>query len=1209
MQLTPEQARAVEHRGSNLLVAASAGSGKTEVLARRCVSLLADAAHPCGVDELLVVTFTRAAAAELRVRIGRMLRETAAKMPRSKLAGHLRRQEALLDTADIGTIDAWCGRIIREFAVEAGVDPAFTMLSDQDAALRRQHELDRLLGEIHGGGDELCAAAQRWIARAPVPDDRFLRELIRHLHRFRENLINPVQQLPQLLAAPASPAGFLANALQEELAFQAAQLDGLAAADELPAVLVEYRTRLDAWTAALADADAETLGQTLGDIEGYRIAKPKRGTSEPPLVAEVRSRWLEKRLQKRWPPADVAAMLAQHPQTAEFIAILRQLEERFDERLRAAHHAAATYEFADVQRIALDLLGMPAGATRTPTLIAQRLQQRYAHILVDEYQDTSPVQVALLELVTRTTAGGTNRFMVGDVKQSIYGFRQAEPRLFSRLLATYDAGAAEGAVVFLAANFRSHARLLNALDGLFAQLFDHRLGGTAYDQRERLQTGRAAGEPPNATLDATSRVRVYVLEAENRRGASSSTDEEEEDPLGPERIEREAQVAADEIRRLLDADVQLPERDADGNVTWRPLELRDIAILLRSAHENAGRIATILRRAGLPCATGGRETLLGASEVADVRAVLTLLTNRRQDLALAAYLRGPLMPRACGPLTVPQLQAIRDAAHPRCDLLDALDQVRTTAVDANLAAHIDAALAQLDHWAALARETDVPGLLQQLFADTSLIGFARGLPGGAQRVAVLRSLQHFAQQFDAASAGGLAEFVAYLDELLAADIEAEAGAVGDANVVRIMTIHGSKGLEFPVVFLLAAGHAFNRTGQNERLQCDPDVGVGLSCADYPTRGELVSLRYPLARVRRAQRELEEELRLLYVALTRAREQLMIIGHAKPGVWDELLADPSAAREIPLITRLAVAHRLEWVLRATAAGGLHLPHGDTPALLSVHTCAADDVVVNLRTPPAPPAGTVTLTPADEAWLTASRSLLATPIDTTLARVPAVCSVSALKAAVWEQRAQEADTPPALDTRHVQLRVPAFLADAAQPDARVLGTATHRFLEHADLAVATTEADVGAELTRLRAAGLLTDIEAELVPPAVVAWFAKSVEGRALAAAGNRAYRELAFVQAAPLPHAPQEFTLVRGIIDVVLPTTAGLVLLDYKTDMTHTAADFDARVAGYTTQLHAYAAAATALFGQPVVRAVLVFLRMQRIVDVPLPAGPDDSPAA
>lgn len=1204
MNLTESQQNAVERRGSNLLVAASAGSGKTEVLARRCVSLVADPQRPCSVGQLLVVTFTRAAAAELRARVGQMLRKAAGQTRQPRLRDHLRRQQVLLDTADIGTIDAWCGRIVREHfaATETGVDPAFTILGEQQAALLRAAVVDELFEWVYTADDELAAAARDWILRSAKPSDDFPRGLVPGLNRYREHLVNPDQWFQRQRELHDRAAGkvradagrMLAGTLAAELKFQQEQLVELIAAVDSAAVrqqLHTYRDALAAWHARLAGTTE--IAPLVSELAAFRFpTKPREiSTSDAALRAEVKDRWFERRLKKRWSADWVEDVLTHAGETATLVVRLLRLEERYRNLLDAAKRARRAYEFGDVLRIALDLLGTPtADRRRQPTPIARALQRRYEHILVDEYQDTSPVQVELLRLVTRSEPGRSNRFMVGDVKQSIYAFRQAEPRLFTELIDAFSQRREEGQVLPLSDNFRSHADLVEGLNRLFALLFDPELGGTGYGKDERLCARR--DEVANPTLDTEPRIEVHLVFENGEGGAESDEAGDSDGEIPLERIEREARIAARRIQALLDANVRIPERSAAGTVSLRPLRLGDIVILLRSAKGNAPRLAGVLREAGIPCVAAGRESVLDSLEVQDLRSTLALLVNRQQDVALAGYLRGPMVG-----LSAAQLLEVRRAST-ATGFYQALEAYRASGADRILIERLDAATEQLDRWAAAARTQELPALLRQILHDMGHLLFAQALPGGEHRVAMLRALESLAVEFAAGGQHGVAEFVEYLDALAEQDQKPTATAATGEDVVRIMTIHAAKGLEFPVVFLMGTGAAFSRRPQRRSLCCDEQRGVGIEFFDYPGRARLVNAAFGVNRWAAAQRELEEELRLLYVAATRARERLVVVGHTSENAWSDLRERYAQRADTPpLISRLSARSMLEWVMMGAAAGRLEMLPGDANPLVWVETHAADVSAAGEKERKSdagrPDAGE--LARADRDWVKQGRTCLEAGPDTSLAQQPAVLSVSAVKRQAT--RAAGEDVPRYLDFA-APLHVPTFAQKAGTEDGPTVGNAYHRFMQLADLTRLTSAGDVRAQVEQLVADRHLSTEEASLLSIDDVVWFAGTDHGRLLARHADACRREVPFVYALPVP-GEAERTVLRGVIDCLLETEDGLWILDYKTDRRSDAADWERRIAGYSVQLQLYAVGAAAVFAREVTDAGLVFLRQRCVLPVPL----------
>ncbi|TWT44664.1 ATP-dependent helicase/nuclease subunit A [Phycisphaerae bacterium RAS1] len=1231
---TDAQLAAITHRGSDLLLAASAGSGKTEVLTSRYVDLLADAARPCGVTQMLVVTFTRAAAAELRVRLARLLRERAeASDTPGERRGHLRRQAALLDLAEIGTIDAWCGRLVRENFDAAGMDPAFRILDELEAEELRERELERVFEELYVESSATAEQARAWIRRHTQASDAFLRNAVRGLSRFREGLPDPDAWLRRVHegcelsdeAMSEAARSRLAEELRCELGFQAEQVSSLASA---PPALLEYARMLRGWAERLADA--RCLPDVLAAIENWAFPRAKRGTDSD-LCDDIRKRWFEKRLQKHWERERIERFIVDAADAGRCTRTLLDIEARYQERLRVAKSAAGAYEHADVAAAALRLLGTPdSRGNFSPTPLARSLQRRYEHVLIDEFQDTSPVQVALLRLVSRDEPGRTNCFMVGDVKQSIYGFRGAEPRLFSALAADLSSQTRAGELRYLSHNFRTHDLLLEPLNALFERLFDRQFGGAAYGPEERLVAGR--GELDNPSLAGEPRLSVHVLESQRRGGHDDDEMTEEDDETDLENVEREAQVAAREIHRLIHDGAMKLTRDENDAPALRPIGYEDIAILLRSAKVNAGRVAGILRDQGIPSSVCGRETILDAPEVVDVQNVLRLLVNRRQDVPLAAYLRGPLVG-----LSEPELLAIRGCWSGRGAFLDAVEAARRRCDDAPLRQRVTAAMDQLDAWRSVARIAALPELIRRIMSDAELPHFARGLKLGEHRVARLRAMQALAGDFSQGQRSGVAEFVAFLDRVAVSDSPPTVTVPAGRSAVPIMTIHAAKGLEYPVVFLLNSGARFNYGHRPASMTLDAKAGIGLRFADRVQRRIIRAAEHFLGDRALSQRLVEEELRLLYVAATRARERLFIIGHAAADAWQKQLDRWSQRSGPPLLVRRDAGSLLEWVLMGLAAA---------PSQCRSPFRVAEEapIVRARRAPDSSPAGDAALPPApeDAAWADQAAAELLTPRDIGWSRFPAVLSVSAVKELA--RRDPAADRPATLREPAAALSRPTF---AGEPeDGRALGDATHRFLQLADMSRLGTPAGVAAELARLADQGRLTADAVRQIDAGDIVWLATGEVGQLLATLPL--WRELPFVyamrpsvsepaapggevssmahpdlplwnvtpppgvggseplsrarSAPPSASASDEHTVVRGVIDCIAETPHGLLLVDYKTDRVRDERQLAERVAAYSMQVRLYAQAAAALLGRPVARAVLAFLRERRLVEVPLAGG-------
>ncbi len=766
-------------------------------------------------------------------------------------------------------------------------------------------------------------------------------------------------------------------------------------------------------------------------------------------------------------------------------------------------------------------------------------------------------------------------FYVGDVKQSIYAFRQAEPRLFVARADAYEKGERTGSVLALSENFRSHARVLQPLNGLFAGLFDPALGGVRYDERQALRARRA--ELPNPTLDARPRVTLHVLP-----GAAEQEDEQKSpgDEIPLERIEREGLVAAREIRALLDAGTQILERGPDGQPALRPLRLSDIVVLLRAARQNAPRLAAQLRHCGVRAVALGRESLLDSIEAQDVIAALRLVVNRRQDLPLLAYLRGPFVE-----LTEPQLTAIRQIA-PKLTFWLATQLFAEAGADTELRERVVDALRRLDEWSELARWSPATAVVRRILRDGELVARARGLSGADHRVAMMHSLEELARQCDGGQ-GSTADFVAEIDAMEAAESVPPGSATTSADAVRVMTIHASKGLEFPVVFLMNAGAEFR--APFGKLIHDERLGLAIQFNDYPAMKTLQSPLFGVLRGGQKQRNSEEELRLLYVALTRARERVFVIGVAEQKQQEKWRAQPGG--EIPLISRYEAKSFLEWLVRASVAGGLNVAQGAAPPALEIHWEEADAAQPrrSARSENDESTPELMLQARPEVVEQIIARVRATP-DLHWALQPAAVSVTQAKT--------KAGTVRSAARERLNLAIPRFAQTSTEVDGRRRGSAVHRFLMHCDLRALWSPLALRAEVDRLVGAGLLHAEDAALLGIDDLAWLGGTPIGRTLGTRSAECRREMPFVYLARVLEADEQ-VMVRGVIDCLFDSPEGLHLIDYKTDRMRDDEERAERRAAYTRQLLLYAGAAAALFDRPLASAALIFLRERTILSAPI----------
>lgn len=1046
---TPEQEQAIGARGTDVLVAAAAGSGKTAVLVERIIRRLTDPRDPLDVDELLVVTFTEAAAAEMRDRIGRALQAALAQDPENP---RLQRQLALLGRAAISTLHSFCLSLIRQYFYRLGLDPAVSVMGEHEALLLRHEVLDELFARRFDEAEDgpFHALVDRY---GGGRDDEKLRKLVLAIYDHMQALPWPEAWLEESLARFDVPADAvledlpwwppLSRRIRLELELAA---DALASARALagrpggPAayldVLAAEEAAIRAAAAAADTASYDELAAAVGAIDFRRLPGTRKGEADEALKEAVgklreRAKKAVRTVRERWFCRTAGAWLEDLRAVAPHLRTLGDVVREFGEAFRAAKAAQSAVDFNDLERFALQLLRDPASVPGRliPSDVARDLRARYREILVDEYQDINGVQDAILTLVARDgQEGPPNRFMVGDVKQSIYRFRHADPGLFMEKYAAYrpwagapDPGVA-GARIVLGANFRSREGVVNAVNFIFRQIMTPQAGELAYDREAELvyRAGYPplpggdphgnAGELAEAETALEPPVELHLIDTEAMAGeeagaragdggealaaeadlaagpgpgagadladGAADDDDDADDPAAQAAaeladltaIEREARLIAARIRAMVDGTAgQPPVQVWDrGLKAYRPLRYRDIVILMRATTGRVNTVVEVLSQAGIPAYGQMATGYFQATEVQVFLSLLQILDNPRQDIPLAAVLHSPIVG-----LSAADLARIRLAA-PRGSFYDALvaaaqapgaarapeaaaaaevlpageaaaapgavsgdgalctvgqgDGALRTAGQGDGALHTGTAglqavlanfLESLDRWRTLARRRPLSQVVWQILQETRYLHYVSGMPGGAQREANLLALYERAREFDQFARQGLFRFLRFIERLQAEKSDmGTAPALGEGeDVVRIMSIHKSKGLEFPVVFVAGLGSKFSDQDLKGDLLLDRRLGFGPQLVDPETRVKYPTVAYHAVRETTRLANLAEELRVLYVALTRARERLVLVGsvdklRARCARWSRGAGAPGWA--LPESLLLSAENYLDWI---------------------------------------------------------------------------------------------------------------------------------------------------------------------------------------------------------------------------------------------------------------------------------------------------------
>lgn len=1274
-ELTAQQRQAVETTGESVIVSAAAGSGKTAVLARRCAYLVCDAptATRCDADDLLVLTFTESAAREMRERI---IGELEARMAGNADDERLRQQVRLARSARISTIHSFCLWITRRWFNLLSIDPLATLLDENETHLikldvrdefferlyEKRRSSDDVLGAARirsqdqksgatttGESADLATRFEQLVEEYGLGDDRAVGEFVLSLASFLDSLPAPDDWLKRaadacrrdterVLLAYASD---MMRELQWQLENARDTLEAIHAGPDVWQIqaprLAQFVSTMEEWSneARSAESDAATTLDQFDRIresinkfafsDSRRVRGPGKDHPEradyenaKSIVDDVKDSFVA-RLQKRFTLFSLNELRDGLAATAPYVQTIVDLTRTFRVEYGAQKRKLGVIDFSDLERNAFVLLAESGDANR-PSAVARELQSRFEHVLVDEFQDINPLQEAIIRLVSREQNPQLpdNLFVVGDVKQSIYRFRLAEPSIFAQRLAalsTSTEGRA-GRAIPLQQNFRSQATILAAVNQHFRKLMKPEFGGIAYDALAELRPGRSDAE------DSAAPVELHVLERGNRSNQDTDDADGSEaevqtgsDPLSAQRwdsIEREALLIGQRIRAM-----------RAGSGDKNPPALSDIVVLLRSARHNAQKVADVLRAMGIPACADLGGSLLAAREIRDVIALLTLLDNREQDIPMAAVLRSGMAGES---LTDDQLVEIRchDRRRPfhRVVAEYAADGKR-----AQLREKVARILGQIDGYRVEALRRTLPDLLARIFERSGCLACVAAMPGGEQRVNNLRRLEDYAREFTSFRRQGLHRFLRFLRLIDEEERQVSTvTALGEADdVVRVMTVHQSKGLEFPIVFVAGLGTRFNLTDRAGSMLFERQVGIGLRVVDSARM-----IAYPSALHHRVVHEIaqtarHEELRILYVAMTRAKERLILIGSTSNA--DKVQAALDRPREDRPAPMLAVANAqcmLDWIVTVLAhsdpqVAGLALD--DDPRIVQAAMHASADIE-RWRTEPATLPDTKSLIDAvaacaplppnepvatdDPEVADAIERIRLTQQGTPGSSVPSVVAVSAFKGrfdyiADGEHAAPIAGPEPSIDSVE-PFAIPAsryLPLDPSLPTYR--GTVTHRVLEHLNFSAADAS-DLSREIERLIDEHLMAVADLPAVDREGIVWFLGTDLAKKIREA-EAYHREFMFVAAEPprlydptVGDLGDERLLVRGIVDGLILSPEGIVILDFKTDAVHGDA-LARRIEQYRPQVTLYARAMSRLFRKPVLETCLVFLAARHVASV------------
>lgn len=1241
---TKEQQQVIDLRNRNILVSAAAGSGKTAVLVERIIRMITDSENPIDIDRLLIVTFTNAAAAEMRERIGAAIEKALMEKPNDE---HLQRQLTLIHNAQITTIDSFCLYVIRNHFHEIDLEPNFRIGDEGELKLLKEDVLAKVLEKNYEEMSPEFAAFMDGYATGR--GDARVGEMIRTLYEFSRSYPWPKEWLTSCAdgyevtcVEDLSKAKWMEPLLQNirfvtaDMIVRMQQALTLTQESDGPYMYEKViRSDLEKYERIAACENFLEFYEALSNISYDRLPS-SRGfegdVDKLELVKSIRdeAKELVKKLNKQYFFASPQVMAEQMQKTAPMARELVRLTEAFADAFAAEKRRKNLVDFSDLEHFALQIL--VDEETKQARRAAEEFRDTFVEIMIDEYQDSNYVQETILRTISTEERGSNNIFMVGDVKQSIYRFRLARPELFMEKYDTYQTTDSVTQRIDLHKNFRSRTEILSFTNDIFYKIMARDLGNVEYDSDAALY--------PGADYKAAKEKEMFAPELL----VLDSNDELLEDSLdaaGGDKKLLEARLVAQRIKEMMSTK-QVTDK-ATGEL--RAARYSDIVILLRSLSGWADAFSAVLNEAGIPAHTVLATGYFSAVEVQTVLSMLRILDNPRQDIPLAAVLRSPIVGMTDEELAQIRLLNREDSFHDcvlqKCEAL--CGAKREEPYEQKLYQFYTMYLKLRQ----LVPDTPIHELIEILLKETGYGNYAAAMPAGKRRRANLQMLIEKAIAYENTSYKGLFHFVRYIDELQKYDVDfGEADMTGEnEDVVRIMSIHKSKGLEFPIVFVSGLGKNFNRQDVRSRMVLHPEFGLGLDCMDGVSRVKSATIAKKAIAKQIDLENLGEELRVLYVALTRAKEKLILTGCRKDvaefierastkgkgqtGAKQRSAEGDSDVESLPnplyYADREGASGYLDWMIPAVVSYGARY----NLRVVSVAELVTEEVKWRAEEIITREERMKAIAQANEKLVDelGKRFAFSYPHEEALGQKNKY-SVSELKHRAMREKLmqEEEEVTPTFMKEEIVPYIPPFVRKRTKEEetlnqGALRGTAVHRVMECYDF---TSELGVKEQMDAMLAEGKITGDMYHLVKLPLVEQFLASDIGARMKAAEKtgRLYREKPFVMGFCKEELEQfgfgvmqddaghgketkqlregarrmtqeledeqDLTLIQGIIDVFWEEEDGIVVLDYKTDRVDTGKQLADR---YAAQLALYGEALERIYNQDEVRNIRVKERL------------------
>ncbi len=1197
---TAEQLNAIEKRGCDILVSAAAGSGKTAVLVERIIKIITDKDKPVDIDRLLVLTFTNAAAREMRERIGASLLKLLRENPKDI---NLKNQLTLLNKAQITTIHAFCMEVVRKNYAAINIDPSFRIADDAESEIIKGEVLEELFEEKYSSGDE------DFIALVESFDTGFkdsgLRNNLLEVYKFvrsnpfPERWIDEMVERYNLKDGVKFEESFIGRLIVEEIKLRLdwarKNAEAAVAITAKPMGPTEYFEALNDdlnlidTLDKLLERGIESFEYGLNEVKHKTLARKKKETDSA-LAEEAKD--LRDRCKKEIKKISESVLIKNIEEIEQdikdgypFLKALGELVKEFDKKFDEAKRKKQLMDFNDLEHYAVKALVKEDGKSVSITDCAKNYRDRFYEILTDEYQDSNMVQELILSAVSK----GENRFMVGDVKQSIYKFRMAKPEIFMEKYNSFLVGEGRQVRIDLYKNFRSRKNVLDGINFIFENIMSQDLGEIEYDEAARLDAGASFEDVDDDTIE------LHILEKEGIE------EKEEEGDLAADEIE--ARHIAKKIKELIKNGYMVTEKST-GEL--RKANYGDVAILMRGVKAANEVYTDVFEREGIPLKTEMTSGFFNTTEIMTVTNVLSVIDNPRQDIPLISVLYSPIYGFSASDLMKIRLMDKKK------DFYDCAREYVSRGEDESITKKLEGFFKDLDDFRSEAGHIAISDLLLKIYNDTGYFDMAGASLNGETRQANLRLLINKAENYEKSNFHGLFNFIKYIERIKTTGIEIGEAKInsGEANAVSLMTIHKSKGLEYPIVFVAGMGKKFNKQDGTKSVLMHQELGFGVKNFDYKNRVVYETVSRKVIGERIVREGLSEELRVLYVALTRARDKLFMVGSVddikkKVKHWGTYMF----FEKMPYFNLLGETAALDWIAPCI------MRHKDGKELRNIldveeycYGCVIKNYESNWKVNIVTKIGAAeekeekekTVFDADKNEVEKIKEKLGKKYSyENVAGMPANISISELKR-IYQEQFEEREVETDAFRMQSDFEYADFEEKEEKLSAAKKGTAVHTVMEHIDFKADIDKKYIEQKIAELVAKNVLTDDEGRSINPyKILNFFKNPIYDRIKLSKG--VYKEEAFAMTIKSGNVfgekyanTNEDILLHGIIDCYFEEDDGLILLDYKTDFITSEEDIKNR---YRLQMDMYKLALQNATGKIVKEVYIYLFGTDKIIDM------------